>query len=175
MRERLSQWYEARFQGRVDAPVLDSDPIPEWLTKFLFWVVIIALSLWFLWVAYKLVQPYLGLLGTPLEREEQTQPATDPGAAVWVQRAQAYHRQGNYGEACRSLYMAMLARLDETQRIPQELSRTDGEYLKILRSLAQTQPYQTLFLAHERLCFGGAELSLSDWQQCQRAYQEISQ
>jgi hypothetical protein len=88
-------------------------------------------------------------------------------------------RQGNYREACRSLYMALLQKLDEAQVIPQQASRTDGEYLQQIETLyvrsrlSDVAPYRTLILTHEQLCFGNTEISDAEFRDCQQAYQEI--
>lgn len=91
----------------------------------------------------------------------------------WLQRSQAYVRQGDYREACRCLYLAMLQHLNDTGVALHQPSRTDGEYLQLVQQLHHPQPYQTLIATHEQLCFGNAEISPETFDQCQQAYREI--
>ncbi|MEH2136143.1 hypothetical protein [Nostoc sp.] len=37
------------------------------------------------------------------------------------------------------------------------------------------QPYETLITTREQLCFGNAEILADNYEQCQQAYEEISQ
>jgi hypothetical protein len=69
--------------------------------------------------------------------------------------------------------MAMLQRLNDSGLAPHHSSRTDGEYLQLVQQLSQPQPYQTLIMTHQRLCFSNAEVSSAVFEQCQQAYREI--
>jgi hypothetical protein len=93
--------------------------------------------------------------------------------ANWLQRSQKFQQQGNYREACLCLYKAMLQRLNDTGIVKDQPSRTDGEYLQLVQQLPQPQPYQTLLITHQKLCFSNAEASPSLFDECQQAYREI--
>ncbi|NEQ27810.1 MAG: DUF4129 domain-containing protein, partial [Microcoleus sp. SIO2G3] len=93
--------------------------------------------------------------------------------AGWLERSQKFQQQGNYQEACLCLYRAMLQRLNDAGIAPHQSSRTDGEYLQLIRQLPQPQPYQTLLMTHQQLCFSNTEASPSVFEQCQQAYREI--
>ena len=91
-----------------------------------------------------------------------------------ISRSQSLYRQGNYSEACRCLYVAMLQKLHEKKILRHKSSRTDGEYLQLLQlSVTPMQPYETLITTHEQLCFNNAEIQAENYQQCQQAYREI--
>ncbi|NJL83804.1 MAG: DUF4129 domain-containing protein [Chloroflexaceae bacterium] len=101
--------------------------------------------------------------------------AKDLSAAGWVARSQRALERQDYREACLCLYLAMLQQLQEINRIPQLASRTDGEYLELLRQFPQFPAYQTLLIAHQQLCFGDRTADPSLFSQCDRAYQIICQ
>ncbi|MGF1514381.1 MAG: DUF4129 domain-containing protein, partial [Elainellaceae cyanobacterium] len=102
-------------------------------------------------------------------------PAPPPGAAAWLKRSRDWQRQGNYRQACRALYMAMLEQLDEAQQVPRSPSRTDGQYGDCVSSLPQSDAYRVLLRVHEQLCFGNVDISADVFQRCQQAYQTIEQ
>jgi hypothetical protein len=95
---------------------------------------------------------------------------------VWLGRSQELYRQGNYREACRCIYFAMLHYLHAKGILPDKSSRTDGEYLQLLQSSGvPMQPYETLITTHEQICFRDTEIHRENYEQCQQAYREISQ
>jgi len=83
-------------------------------------------------------------------------------------------QQGDYAAACKALYMAGLARLNDTETVPYRPSRTDGEYLAQLVD-GSNRPYELLIRTHERLTFGDGQATEETYQRCRRAYQEIAQ
>jgi len=86
----------------------------------------------------------------------------------------ALAQQGDYAGACQALYMAGLARLNDTEAVLYRPSRTDGEYLDCI--VAQpSRPYELLIRTHERLVYGDAPATEETYQRCRRAYQEIAQ
>jgi Domain of unknown function (DUF4129) len=101
-------------------------------------------------------------------------PPSELSVADLLARSQQFYREANYREACRYLYLAMLQNLHSKAIAPIQPSRTDGEYLQLLRtSVSPIQPYETLITTHEQLCFGNAEILPDNYQQCQQAYEEI--
>jgi Domain of unknown function (DUF4129) len=169
----LQEWLELQF---AKTPTYRGDPIPGWLVQTIFWLVAVGLTTWLVWQGYRWwrmcfrdrrsrSQPYR-VRTTARAREAVT-------VAQWLQQAQAFQRQGNYTQACRALYMAMLQRLDDSQQLPLSASRTDGEYWQAIQSLPRPQPYAVLLDIHEQLCFGNAAMSLETFQRCQQAYREI--
>lgn len=148
-----------------------------WLFNGLFWILV---GLLVSWLVLQLLGQWPALLDTfhlrringniePAARADR--PLT---ADLWLVQAQEFQRQGNYRQACRALYMAMLQRLNDTGVVPGEPSRTDGEYRQLLQQQSgQVQPYQVLIATHEDQCFGDADATLDDFNRCQQAYREI--
>jgi hypothetical protein len=110
----------------------------------------------------------------PWIESQSTKPKESLPVSGWLRQVQAFQRQGNYAQACRALYMAMLQRLDDTKQVPQQASRTDGEYLQAIQTLNQPTPYQVLITTHERVCFDdNSTISSATFERCQQAYREI--
>jgi len=174
--QRVGEFIERLLFG--DDPNRQTVPdwsLPEWLLEGLFWLLVIALVSWVGWQLYKLLDPYLYLPGR-LGRSPLPTPAPQPQKltlAEWLGRSRTAQQQGNYREACRCLYMAMLQHLNDKDLIPQQESRTDGEYLRLVQTLNKPQPYQTIIRTHEQLCFSNAAISSDTFERCWRAYQEI--
>jgi hypothetical protein len=172
-RQQVQEWMELKLSSTSDWSATSA---MSWLLQGSFWLTVVLLAIWLGWLLYRL-NAFLQAnrsrprLQTLVKHQQQTQNLT---AAEWLRRAQLQHRQGDDAEACRSLYMAMLQRLDDTKQIPYRLSRTNGEYLQLIETLAQPRPYQILIDAHERLCFDKMPVSLEVFQRCQVAYQEIA-
>lgn len=93
----------------------------------------------------------------------------------WLQRSQKFQAQGNYTEACRCLYFALLQYLDEGGIIPQKDSRTDREYRQLVAPLPDNSLYQILLNTHEELCFGLQTISPEKLAQCHQALETIMQ
>ncbi len=105
-----------------------------------------------------------------------TEPSLIPGSVTsWLDQAQQQQQAQQYGLACRSLYFAMLLKLDEAEIIPQRPSRTDREYLYLTQDLPQPDASQLLLETHERLCFSRASASEDLFQHCLGAFQKIEQ
>lgn len=186
---RFFEWLEHLSLGESsDGPSEPLPPLPDWLVRSLVVAVLVLSASWLIWVLLRLFLPdlrrWLSRTGTRLrptvagavgDTDLLARPRERSPAAVWLQRAQAWQQQGNYGEACRALYMAMLEHLHETEQVPHKPSRTDGEYRRWARRLPEPQPYQVLLGVHERLCFGEESVSADIWQQCQQAYRTLAE
>ncbi len=176
--QRLGEWVELKLKTLApkNIPLFDWLPnwsIAPWVPQAIFWSVLGLLLIWLGLQAVQLLSP-----GATWRRRSSTSSDPSPTAkelavAAWLRKAQEFQRQGNYGEACRALYMAMLQRLHETKSVAHQSSRTDGEYLQLVQDLPQPAPYETLIATHEQLCFGNTLISAETFQQCQRAYGEI--
>lgn len=179
--QQVGEWVEyqlERLQGSLPrlSPGWKISPWLSNLLTFLFWLIValfVVFVIWRLWLEFS---PYVY---SWLSRNNSFNAASknrtnDLSVALWLERSQEFYRQGNYREACRCLYLAILQHLHDTKVISHKFSRTDGEYLQLLRStVTPVQPYETLITTHEQLCFGNAEILPENYQQCQQAYQEI--
>jgi hypothetical protein len=180
--QRVGEWVEyqfSRFQRTL--PELPSGwSISPWvmqLLKILFWLILVLFVAWIGWRLWKEFSPYiyswLGRVANSPSSGQKTN-SRETSIKFLLTTSQEFYRQGNYQEACRYLYLAMLQQLHEKAIALQQPSRTDGEYLQLLNS-TQTpiQPYETLITTHEQLCFGNSEILAENYQQCQQAYQEL--
>lgn len=167
--QRVGEWVEVRL-ANTQLPIPNVRVSPDWIVT-LCWIILAAIALWLIWQFFNLLAPQLAR--PPAERLGTAAVARSLSAADWLKRAQQQQQQGNYPEACRSLYLAMLQRLDETQQVPIAASRTDGEYLQCVRQLPQPQPYQLLIQTHEQVCFGSQPITIENFQSCQQAYEQI--
>lgn len=173
--QNLQEWFDyqlSRTGGNFDGIAWD------WLEpvgRGLFWLMVAGLALWLGWLAY---QGLLAYRDRP--RRAQVRFVKSPSAAAlkqaahWWKEAQRFAQQGDYAAACQALYMAGLARLNDTETVPYRPSRTDGEYLAQLVDSAN-RPYELLIRTHERLTFGNAAATEETYQRCRLAYQEIAQ
>jgi hypothetical protein len=179
LRQRVEEWFELKTSGllpNVSVPSWGDSPVLEMIFKAVFWLMVGLLLAWTSWLIWRLLRPYLysltKQLNQPTDKATKTS-ASESSVADWLGRSQKFQQQGNYREACRCLYMAMLQRLNDSGIAPHQSSRTDGEYLQLIQQLPQPQPYQTLLVTHQQLCFSNAEASSSVFEQCQQAYREI--
>ncbi|MBD2091256.1 DUF4129 domain-containing protein [Microcoleus sp. FACHB-1515] len=167
--QRVGEWVEVRL-ANTQLPVPDLRVSPDWIVT-LCWIILAAIALWLIWQLFNLLA--LQLRPVPAQRSQPSTTARSLSAAEWFRQAQQQQQQGNYREACRSLYLAMLQRLDEAQQIPIADSRTDGEYLQCVYQLSQPQPYQLLIQTHEQICFGSQPITIENFRSCQQAYEQI--
>lgn len=172
----MGEWLERFFSSSNSTlPAVPDWQVPDWFQKFLFWGIVLGLILWASCQLYGLLQPYFSRYWH-LNALSPTRPAdraTELTISHWLERSRHAQQQGNYREACRALYMAALQHLNDQALIYQEPSRTDGEYLSLVQTLAASHPYQTLIHIHEQLCFSQVEISVEVFDRCWQAYREI--
>ena len=183
LRQQIGEWWElqtSRFSPDVPNASLPSwwnSPILQAIAKAAIWAIAIFLVIWAGWQLWRWLQPYIYSFTQQLNQPSKPASKTSvPELSVdtWLQRSQKFQQQGNYREACQCLYMAMLQHLNDKGIALHEPTRTDGEYLKLVRHLPKPKPYQTLLATHQRLCFSQTEASSSLFEQCQQAYQQIN-
>lgn len=189
--QRFIKWLEKLFQPQPNQR--ESSPpswlinlfnsLPPWLPDLLnllfraaLWLVLTGLLSWLAVKLLRQLSPYFyslrsrrrSLTGQPLSNS-----ATGLTASGWLQRSRDFYRQGNYREACRTLYLAMLQKLHDAGIAPHQSSRTDGEYLQLVQQMPQYQSYKKILNTHEQLCFNNADISAELFEQCQQAYRNI--
>ncbi len=158
-----------------EAPSVEMD----WLLPFLYasaWLLLIVFLAWLGLITYRLSRNYwLGRRRRATRRAEVPYP--DRTVAEFLRTAQTLYQQGNYREACRHLYLALLQTLHDRQIIPQQLSRTDGEYRRVLaqKKAVPLQPCTTIINLHERLIFSDLTASPQDFDLCQTAFNQVLQ
>jgi hypothetical protein len=182
--QQVGEWIEYQF-SRFQKTLPELPPgwsINPWLGELLnilFWL---GLGLFLVWVGWRLWQEFNPYIYTWLKavsnaRGSKTKAnSRETSITLLLSQAQEFQRQYNYREACRCVYLAMLQQLHEQVIARQQHSRTDGEYLQLLKSsVTLLQPYQTLITIHEQLCFSEHEILAENYQQCWQAYRKIQE
>ncbi|HTL88384.1 MAG TPA: DUF4129 domain-containing protein [Leptolyngbya sp.] len=175
---QAGEWLELRFSQirPPDAPNVPNWQFPAWWLEAGFWLIVGIAAVWLISQVYRWARSSFNQnssqLGKLLNRDS-AHFAKERTIAGWVKLAQEFQQQGNYREASRALYMAMLQRLNETKLIPIEKSRTDREYSRLVQLLPQAESYQTLLETHELLCFSDTPISAEMFDRVQRAYGNI--
>ena len=182
--QQVGEWIEYQF-SRFQKTLPELPPgwsINPWLGELLNMLFWLGLGLFVVWIGWRLWQefnPYIyawlnAMSNSPGFRTKAD--SRETSIALLLNQAQEFHQQYNYTEACRCVYLAMLQQLHEQAIARQQPSRTDGEYLQLLKSsVTLIQPYQTLITTHEQLCFSEHEMLAENYQQCWQAYQQIFQ
>ncbi|NJR38293.1 MAG: DUF4129 domain-containing protein [Leptolyngbyaceae cyanobacterium CSU_1_4] len=177
--QQVGEGIEAWFSGfRLGNLGTEDWTLPAWFLQGFFWAVIGGLGAGLGWQLYQILKPYgASFLRRDSSRSPSLSTSVQPSAADWLERSRHAQQQGNYREACRSLYMASLHHLSDRNLIRQQESRTDGEYLSLILQIDPPQnrsnSYQLLIRTHERLCFSDASPSAETFERCWQAYQEI--
>ncbi len=182
-RQQFSEWLRGLLRGgSLDSPDGPTSFLPEWLVlllNYLLPMLIVGVGSWLLsrYVLQGLNQ--LSRYRFPLS---SSAPEPPPTITAWEQQAFHFQSQGNYREACRCLYLALLQHLHDTQVLPHHLSRTDGEHRDQITRLtlgAPLSPHQLphcllLINTHEHLCFDPAsQISADQFEQCQQALHSV--
>ncbi|MBD2180425.1 DUF4129 domain-containing protein [Planktothrix sp. FACHB-1355] len=178
LQQQFWEWLELKLSQTPRIPNIST---PDWLGDLLWpifkavsWIIVAAIATWLLWQLWLILRPYLRSLSFEMGNSaNQSTPAKEIATADWVKRSQQFYQQGNYGEALRCLYMAMLQKLHDSGIILNDPSRTDGEYRQLTETLPKQESYQILLTTHEELCFGNAEISPETFELCQQAYRKI--
>ncbi|MEC4891537.1 MAG: DUF4129 domain-containing protein [Oscillatoria sp. PMC 1051.18] len=182
LRRRGGEWWELqtnRIADNIpDVPELSwlDSPMIQAIAKSLFWLLVALLVVWTAWQIWQVLSPYLYILRQKLGQPRDTtvtKPSQELSVKGWLARSRLFQREGNYREACLCLYLAMLQRLHDREIILHQASRTDGEYLNLVRDLPQPQPYQTIFTSHQQLLFAGREATAQLYDRIQQAYQDL--
>jgi hypothetical protein len=182
LQKRLQEWWELQttqaWQKVEGAPLFDwlDSEVVRFMARVAFWAI---LALVVIWAGGQLINGlsrYVYRLrkdsSPSLLRVNQTEfKSLDSNA--WLRESLHFEQQGNYREACLSLYRGMLQLLHDRGIAPHQESRTDGEYLNLVSYLPQWLSCHTLIMTHQRLCFGRVDASPSLFQDCLQAYREI--
>jgi hypothetical protein len=152
-------------------PNIDWNWLSYW-RYFLVTVVVLLLVVWLVW--------WLGPIVRGAMARWQREGPMEPGTVVpmrsagsLLQDARDYSGQGNYREACRALYLATLQQLNDRKILPHQLSRTDGEYARMVERLNTAQAHQTILNIHEQITFRPGTVDAATFQACEQAYGAI--
>lgn len=165
---QLSQWFPPLPSfNRPDWPDAWSTPLIHGLFGLL--VVLLTLGLW--WNRRFWLRRWRQLQAVSFALPELTPTLT---TAHWLKRAQQLQQAGDYYQACRCLYLAMLQHLHDQALIPHAADRTDEEYLLLVSALPEPEPYETLLEIHQQLCFGQRQASAQLYVRCDQAYRHLN-
>jgi hypothetical protein len=151
----------------------------DWLLPFVYisaWLLLSVFLAWLGLIIYRLSRNYWLRQWIRATRRVAV-PYSDRTVAEFLRTAQKLYQQGDYREACRHLYLALLQTLHDRQIVPQQLSRTDGEYRHVLaqKKAVPLQPCTTIINLHERLIFSDLTASPQDFDLCQTAFNQVIQ
>jgi Domain of unknown function (DUF4129) len=174
--QQLGEWIEVKL--RSNDRDLQLDIFPPWLGDLLVrltWLVLLGLVLWF---GYRVIYPYLQNWIDQQNRSKSA-PSSAPVKVFTVSellaKSQQFQRDGDYTQASRWLYLAMLQRLNDADLIPHQFSRTDRQYLQLLRAIPIIDVGEVLVSIHEQLHFGNRQIEIEDFDRCQQAYRQIEE
>ena len=174
LQQQVGEWIEAKL--RSNDRDLQLDIFPAWLGPLLVRLTWLLLAGLMIWVGYRILYPYLQRW-IEKSRQSKLSPDLDPIQVYTVvellNKSQQFYRDGDYTQASRWLYLAMLQRLNDAKLIPHQSSRTDREYLQLLRTVPVVNVGEILVSIHEQLHFGDKQIAIEDFDRCQQAYQQI--
>jgi hypothetical protein len=174
LQQRLGEWIEVKL--RSDDRDLQIDVFPPWLGALLVrltWLILAGMLIWF---GYYVIYPYLRTWTEKYRQPTSTldlSPVKIYTVVELLNQSQAFQRDGDYTQASRWLYLAMLQRLNDANLISHQISRTDREYVQLLRTIPMVDVGEILVSIHEQLHFGDRQIAIEDFDRCQQAYQQI--
>jgi hypothetical protein len=177
--QRIGEWLQFQPSKEQTNPP-DSLESLDWsrIGEFIGWVAIALLAIFLLWQLLKRLPGGRFPFRKP-SKESSASTANHPELSLslnqWRSQSRQFQQQGNYRQACRCLYMAMLRKLHESGIVADNLAITDGEYRVAISHLSNPQPYIVLLQIHEQHHFANRDATLEDWQACQQAYRQIQQ
>ncbi|MEB3309940.1 MAG: DUF4129 domain-containing protein [Snowella sp.] len=177
LQQRFGEWWELQQSKllKTALPALPDIKPPTnwdiWLNNSLIFI-FSGLIFWLLWrFRHVFLDSWSKLQNLQLPSEAKPMAYS---VADWVQRSRRYYDSGDYYQACRCLYFAMLQQLHENGLIPHQTSRTDEEYRLLILELPEPDPYERLLMIHQELCFGKRQASAQLVVDCQAAFKQIS-
>ena len=184
-KQQLQEWWELKISEiEIDPPDLSifDSPLIRLGIKFILWSLITIILVWLTWQLWLLSRPVINnwrrqqqqfkrsQIGFPNQIQAQLSPQE------WLAKARQNYQEQNYRQGIFCLYQGILQYLSDREIINTLSSRTDGEYLKLIQqlNLKQFLSYQLLFSTHEKLCFSDLFPSATLFDQCEQAYQVIT-
>lgn len=108
------------------------------------------------------------------EEEAQADIVRDPD--VWIQQASEWAQKQDYRRAYRALFLALLLRLDAANLLSYDRARTNGDYLRVLRT-GEKRPLYDLLLPlarhFDRFWYGMESAQQSDYQTLLELYDRL--
>ncbi|MFN3360549.1 MAG: DUF4129 domain-containing protein [Pseudanabaenaceae cyanobacterium] len=176
LRRHYEEWWETVTPATAVEP--NSYFLPPWLPQFLTFLAWVLLLVSFAWLGLKL---YRWGCNYWLERQRHnltvnTFVVSQPSLGELLRTVEFNWRRGDYRSACRYLYLALLQFLHDRDILPQDPSRTDGEYRLFLQQkrLQPLAAFFTIINLHERLHFSHAPVSEQEFIDCKTAFDRVT-
>lgn len=176
--QRSGEWFERILSSWQPSDSPDtSNPvrpptIPVQLWTVIFWLLALVLVTIIVWNLYPLVHRYL-TQSQPDRPIAPSKESIDRTQNQWLQQAKKAQSQGDYTQACRALYFAMITRLQDQTLLSKDPSLTNGEYRHLLKT--RSPAYRTLINAHDESLYTGRPMTQERYAECDRAYRNIDQ
>jgi hypothetical protein len=174
LQQQLGEWIEVKL--RSDDRDLQLDIFPPWLGPLLVRIIWLVLVGAVIWIGYRILYPYWQNWVAQNDRSKSVpdrSPVRVYTASELLAQSQQFQQDGDYTQASRWLYLAMLQRLNDANLIPHQFSRTDREYIQLLDTVPVANVGEILVSLHEQLHFGDRQISIEDFDRCQQAYRQI--
>jgi hypothetical protein len=147
--------------------------------QWLFIACFIALAAWIL---SKLILNYWKYRerSAPKERTafdyDEAEPDTIQEPDIWLQQAQRYASDGDYRRAFRAVFLAILLQLDHAGAIQYDRTRTNGDYLRLLRAGnlgALYDAFRPLVFEFDVRWYGDRPTQERDYRRCRDEFDRI--
>ncbi|HZO89283.1 MAG TPA: DUF4129 domain-containing protein [Chthonomonadaceae bacterium] len=147
------------------------------------WVLIGAFILLGAWLLSKLIRSYLAhsqgrrtppRTASTYEEELEAETITEPD--IWLEQAQRYAAERDYRRAFRAVYLAILLQMDRARAIQYDRSRTNGDYIRMLRGQGLGDLYNVfvpLSAEFDLRWYGHRPTAEADYRRCLEAYGRI--
>jgi Domain of unknown function (DUF4129) len=165
-----------RFNPKTPKPQAPPNIDLNWLSYWRYFLVAVVVLLLVAWLVWWLGPMVRGAVARWQQREvllESGPQVPTRSASLLIQDARDYGAQGNYREACRALYLATLQQLNDRKILQHQLSRTDGEYARMVEPLNAAKAHQTILNIHEQITFRPGPVDAATFKACEQAYGAI--
>jgi hypothetical protein len=174
--QKISEWWELQIDKLELPDIPQLQPISglDQVARAIGWTIVLLVAIGVLWRLTDVLLPYLyRFFGPTPQRIRETKLTPKLSVEEWLKRSRQFQGSGNYGEACRCLYLAMLQGLNDRGLISHQPSLTNREYQALLQQYPRNHAYRTLLQTHEHFYFGNKEITSEKWNECQEAYRDI--
>ena len=161
---RIANWIIRHLEGgETFGRLLDTSPI-------LYWTIVASLLVVLAVILYHLYRGLLQVFGPRRAKSCKSgdlPPAVTTSPRTLRDMAEAAARKGDFEQAMRYLYMALLRHFDRTGVLPYQRARTNWEYVDALRGKTDLiADFQPLTLAVDRVIYGRDPADATAYETC---------
>lgn len=99
--------------------------------------------------------------------------AASPDPDSLLDRSRRTAARGDYREAIRLLYLALIWKLNFAGLVEYHPATTNWEYLRSLRDGQSRPPLESLTTIFDRICYGAARAAQPDYEECERLFDSV--